>query len=284
MLKIKAPAKINLFLEVGEKNNSLHPIYSLVDIISLYDNIYIKKSRKTEIKFISKWEIPEKNTVSKLISILKKKYNFEVEIKIVKNIPPGSGLGGGSSDAAFVLIYLNKLFNFGLKLKEMVEIGKNIGSDVPLFFYRKRCIIKNYGEKIIPCKDFELYYLLLIPEIQIITKDVYNKLDEIGEYGRLTECEERVRILIEKIQDGDIKMVENNIFNRLEKVCFEIEKQLKEVRDEVEKITKKRFFITGSGGTLFSVYKEREEVAKVSNLIFLEGWKKLIVKSVKFCL
>ncbi|MCM8804211.1 MAG: 4-(cytidine 5'-diphospho)-2-C-methyl-D-erythritol kinase [Candidatus Omnitrophica bacterium] len=284
MLKIKAPAKINLFLEIGKRENSLHPLFSLVDIVSFYDYIYLKPSKKTEIKFISKWEIPKDNTVSKLIFILKKIFNFEVEVIVKKNIPPGTGLGGGSSDAGNLLLVLNETFNFGLRMDEMVNIAKEIGSDVPLFLYRKRCIIYNYGEKVIPCDDFKLYYLILIPNFSISTKDVYDKLDKIGEYGDLTDCDLKVRILIEEIKKGNIYMVEKKIFNRLENICFEIEKKVREVKDEVEKITNRKFFVSGSGGVLFSVFKEKEEVESIEKRISLDNWKKLVVESINFCM
>jgi 4-diphosphocytidyl-2-C-methyl-D-erythritol kinase len=279
---IKAPAKINLFLEVGRKKGNLHEIFSLVDVVSLYDLIYLKPSKKTKIEFISEWEIPKENTVYKLISILKKKFDFDVEIKIEKNIPPGTGLGGGSSDAGTILIYLNKFFNFGLKIEEMVEIAKNVGSDVPLFIYQKRCIIKNFGEVVIPVSDFKLYYLILIPEISIKTKDVYDKLDEIGEYGDLTDLEDRVNILIEEIKKGNILEVENNMFNRLERVCFEINSYIKEVKYEVEKLINRRFFLTGSGCALFSIFKEKEEVEKIEEKIFIDNCKKFKVESINF--
>ncbi|MGB9678283.1 MAG: 4-(cytidine 5'-diphospho)-2-C-methyl-D-erythritol kinase [Candidatus Ratteibacteria bacterium] len=282
MTKIKAPAKINLFLEVGKKNNTLHPIFSLIDIVSLCDYIYLKKSKKTEIKFISKWEIPEDNTVNKLIFILKKNFRFDVYIKIKKNIPPGTGLGGGSSDAGTILPCLNDIFDFGLDINDMVNIAKQIGSDVPLFLYRKRCIISGYGEKVIPCEDFKLFYLILVPDFSVSTKDVYNKFDQLGYFGDLTDCNVKVRILIEQIKKGNIDMVEKNIFNRLENSCFEINKKIKEVKDEVEKITNRRFFVSGSGGVLFTVFKEKEEVKKIKRKIFLNNWKKLIVESINF--
>lgn len=283
MSVIKAPAKINLFLEVGKRDNSLHPIVSLVDIVSLYDYIYIKPKEKTEIKFISKWEIPKENTVSKLIRILKRRFNFDIEIKIKKNIPPGSGLGGGSSDAGILLYYLNKIFNFGLEMKDMIKIAKRIGSDVPLFLWRTRCIIRNYGDDVIPLEeDFKLYYLILIPQFPVKTEDVYNKLDEIGEFGDLTETFSKVRILINAIRKGDIEMAEEYIFNRLEKPCFEIKKEIKEVRDEVEKIINKKVFLSGSGGCLFSIFREKEEVKKNIKKILLKGWKKLMVESINF--
>jgi len=281
---VKAPAKINLFLEIGNKKGNLHQIFSLIDIVSLYDLIYLKPSAKTKIEFISKWQIPEENTVYKLVSILKKFFNFNIEIKIEKNIPPGTGLGGGSSNAGTILIYLNKIFNFGLKTNDMIKIAKNVGSDTPLFIYQKRCIIKNFGEVVVPVENFKLYYLVLIPEISINTKDVYDKLDEIGEYGDLTCLEDKVNILIESIRKKDISKVEKNMFNRLEKACFEINTQIKEVKHEVEKLTNKKFFLTGSGSALFSIFKEREEVERIDKKIFFNGWKKYRVESVNFCM
>ncbi|MCM8772297.1 MAG: 4-(cytidine 5'-diphospho)-2-C-methyl-D-erythritol kinase [Candidatus Omnitrophica bacterium] len=282
MLEIKAPAKVNLFLEVGEKDNSLHKIFSLIDLITLYDYIYIKPSNKTEIRFISEWEIPEDNTITKLILLLKEKFKFEVEITIKKNIPPASGLGGGSSNCASVLIFLNKIFGFNLKTEEMIEIAKKVGSDVPLFLFGKRCIIRNYGEVIEVCDDFKLFYLLLVPNLPVSTKQVYDRLDKISEYGSLTDCYEKVRILIEKIKCGDIEGAKKIMFNRLEKPCFDLNKTIKEVRDEVEKITGEKFFLSGSGGTLFAVFKEKEKVSKVNSKIFLENWRKFEVESLNF--
>ncbi|MFN4226729.1 MAG: 4-(cytidine 5'-diphospho)-2-C-methyl-D-erythritol kinase [Candidatus Ratteibacteria bacterium] len=280
MWKIEAPAKINLFLEVGQRHNSLHPIVSLIDIVSLYDYIYLKPSGKTDINFISKWEIPEDNTVVRLISILKKMFKFDVDIKIEKKIPPGTGLGGASSNAAYLLLYLNEIFNFGLKIEDMVEIGKKIGSDVPLFLYRKRCLIENFGEKVKVCKDFKFYYLLLIPQFSVNTKDVYNKLDQLGDFGNLTYALKRVKILIRKIEEFDINKIEESMFNRLERPCFELNNEIKEVKIDVEKKTGKRFFLSGSGGVLYSLFKEKEEVSKVKNFIYLEGWEKVEVESI----
>ncbi|MCS7181430.1 MAG: 4-(cytidine 5'-diphospho)-2-C-methyl-D-erythritol kinase [bacterium] len=280
MWKIKAPAKINLFLEVGKKENSLHPIISLVDIISLYDYIYVKKSKKTNIKFISKWEIPEENTVSKLISVLKKNFNFEVEIIIEKKIPPGTGLGGGSSDAGITLLFINKIFNLGLKMNDLIEIAKKIGSDVPLFLYGKRCIIKKFGEEVSICDDFKLYYLLLIPKFSVKTKDVYDKFDEIGEFGNLTYALERVRILIDEIKNGNISRIEEMMFNRLEEACYKIKNEIKEVKDEVERKIGKKFFLSGSGGVLFSIFKEKEEVGEIKKRLKLGNWRKVEVESI----
>ncbi|MCX7917005.1 MAG: 4-(cytidine 5'-diphospho)-2-C-methyl-D-erythritol kinase [bacterium] len=280
MWKIKAPAKINLFLEVGKKENSLHPIISLVDIISLYDYIYVKKSKKTNIKFISKWEIPEENTVSKLISVLKKNFNFEVEIIIEKKIPPGTGLGGGSSDAGITLLFINKIFNLGLKMNDLIEIAKKIGSDVPLFLYGKRCIIKKFGEEVSICDDFKFYYLLLVPKFSVKTKDVYDKFDEIGEFGDLTYASERVRILIDEIKNGNISKIEEMMFNRLEDACYKIKNEIKEVKDEVERKIGKKFFLSGSGGVLFSIFKEKEEVGEIKKRLKLGNWRKVEVESI----
>jgi len=120
-MKILAPAKINLFLEVGEKKENLHPVVSLVDPISLFDTIEIKKSKNTKIFFHSEWKIPENNTVKKAVDLFRKKFNLDggIEINIWKKIPPGSGLGGGSSNAAAVLKNLSCLFKLNLKKEEL---------------------------------------------------------------------------------------------------------------------------------------------------------------------
>jgi len=197
-----------------------------------------------------------------------------------KKIPPGSGLGGGSSDAASVLKGLNKLWEINFDNEKLLEIGKKIGADVSLFIFGRRGIIEGYGEIInsVNCESV-FNYLLLIPPFQVKTEEVYRELDREKEYGNLTEGKKKIKILLAAMEKGDIEEMEEIMMNRLEKPCLNLKKEIKEVREGIEKVTGKKFFLSGSGGTLFSFLSSEEEVEKVRHLLFLKEWKVFGVKS-----
>ena len=149
-VEILAPAKINLFLETGSAAGGFHPIVSLIDIIDLCDFISIDESEKTSVTFSPGWGIPSQNTVVQSVALLKKelgiKKNFK--IKVHKNIPPGSGLGGGSSDAAAVLKSVSRYCGISLPEDFLIRMGDAIGKDVPLFIGRERCVAEGFGETV----------------------------------------------------------------------------------------------------------------------------------------
>ncbi|MCM8760165.1 MAG: 4-(cytidine 5'-diphospho)-2-C-methyl-D-erythritol kinase [Candidatus Omnitrophica bacterium] len=284
-MKILAPAKVNLFLEVGSSIKGLHNIVSLVDIVDLYDIIEIEEATRTEVKFLSEWKIPDENTVTKALFLFKETSNIKknVRVTINKKIPPGSGLGGGSSDAAAVLLSLTSLYNIKTTEEQLIKVASIIGSDVPLFIKGRRCIVEGTGDKI-SCKGISsvpLVYYLLVPSFAVSTGSVYKEMDILGEKGDLTESICKIKILNEYIMKKDISGIEKGIFNRLEKPYFNLWKEGKEVRKKAEKETGKRFFVSGSGGTLFSVFLDRTEVEKKTRFLEIEGWKGYVVESIK---
>jgi len=281
-MKILTPAKINLFLEVGEKRNKLHPLVSLIDPVSLFDTIEIKKAKNAKIIFHSKWEIPEDNTVGKTVNLLREKFNLDnnVEINIWKRIPPGSGLGGGSSDAAAVLKGLLSLYGLNLKNEELIKFAIEIGSDVPFFLYNKLSIVSSYGEIIEPVNlNTSIYYLLLVPEKEISTSQVYKQLDKNGKFGDLTNGREKIKILIDLIKNADIEKMSEIMFNRLENSCFQIWQEGKEVIKKLKKMSGRAFFLSGSGGCIFSLFREENEAREISFKVVPEGWKSFVVRS-----
>jgi len=284
-MKILSPAKVNLFLEVGHLEKCLHRLISLVDIVGLYDTIEIKEAASTEVKFLSEWKIPDENTVTKTISLLKERFSIkkDVSVTIRKRIPPGSGLGGGSSNAASVLMALVGLWGIRTDEGQLMKIASMIGSDVPLFIKRKRCIIEGFGDKI-TCKgipSIPLVYCLLIPPFAVSTGAIYKEMDILGEEGDLTEGIRRIKILIEYIMKEDIKRIERSIFNRLESPYFNLWKEGKEVKERIERKTGKKFFVSGSGGTLFSVFLNRAEAEEKARFLDIPDWKRYVVESIK---
>ena len=133
-IRIKAPAKLNLHLQVlNKRSDGYHNISSLFTIIDFCDSITLKKNEKT-IELEESTPIKD-NIVLKAANLLKEKFSVKegVSITLTKNIPDQKGLGGGSSDAASVLIGLNKIWELGLSKNELSVLALELGSDVPFF-------------------------------------------------------------------------------------------------------------------------------------------------------
>ena len=183
--KIKSYCKINLFLKVLNKlKNNYHTIVTLVTFSELHDLIFISKIEKSRdvISFTGKYKKginKKKNTITKLLHILRKnklmRNNF-FRINIQKNIPHGSGLGGGSSNAAFLLKYLNFKLKFKLTKKNINKIAKQIGFDAPICLEKRNSFITGYKNEIIRLKkNFKLNLIIVYPGIVCSTKKIYNK-------------------------------------------------------------------------------------------------------------
>lgn len=281
-MKIQAPAKINLFLEIGTPVEGFHPLVSLVDIVGFYDDIEIEEVSSTSVVFYPETGIPKDNTVTKSISLLKTRFNIkkDVQIKIRKNIPVGSGLGGGSSDAASVLKSLAKMWNLGVSVEQLMEFGSEIGKDVPLFIAGRRCIMSGFGEQIdTDAGKQPLVYFLAVPPFSVSTKQVYSHFDIRGVKGDLTEGKGKIKLLINSIEKKDIQGAERVMKNRLEQDYFGLWRCSKEVRDFLQAKIGKRVFVSGSGGTLFSIFRSRKEAEEKTYLLTVEGWNCYIVES-----
>ena len=181
--KIKSFCKINLFLRVLKKlKNNYHSIQTLITFCKLYDLIYIKKIKdKTDkISFFGKFgkKIDKKtNTISKLLYFLRKEkllLHQSFKIKIQKNIPHGSGLGGGSSNAAALLNFFNSKMKLGLNDKKLNKIASKVGFDVPLILKRKNIFLTGKREKILKL-NLKFNLLIVYPNIICSTHKIYKK-------------------------------------------------------------------------------------------------------------
>src|SRR5690625_2234538 len=144
----KAPAKINLSLDVLRKrNDGFHEVEMIMTTIDLYDRIELSFLEQDEIQISTESRyVPnnEQNLAYKAARILKERYNITkgVHIKVKKNIPVSAGLGGGSSDAAAVLRGLNKMWSLDIPIDELAQLGLYIGSDVPFCVVNSTALVK----------------------------------------------------------------------------------------------------------------------------------------------
>ncbi len=181
-----APAKINLFLHItGRRADGYHTLQSVFELLDFYDTIHIKPTSAKYIKRINLVNnVPEHIDLSVRAAIALQQatgYVQGAEIKIEKRIPVGGGLGGGSSDAATVLLALNHLWQLHLNRAELMQIGLTLGADVPAFIFGQTAWAEGIGEILTPVnlpekkpnQPEDCYYVVLTPEIPVSTAQIF---------------------------------------------------------------------------------------------------------------
>ena len=182
-LRLLAPAKINLNLLVGPRGpDGFHEIDSLVAKVTLYDEIELRGREEGEIRFTCRGAGcggDEKNLALRAARLLAEgRHVGGVDITLSKHIPPGRGLGGGSSDAAAVLIGLNELWQLGVSAAELSALAASLGSDVPLFFGPPAARMTGRGELLEEISVHPFVAVLILPDFTCRTSAVYRAFDE----------------------------------------------------------------------------------------------------------
>jgi 4-diphosphocytidyl-2-C-methyl-D-erythritol kinase len=182
-MQVLAPAKINLSLKIlGRRNDGFHELDTLIAPISLYDEIRIDKGRPGKgIEF--RCDDPSVPQGDDNLTVRAAKAFFEttkiepaISIELKKKIPYGAGLGGGSSDAASVMLALNDLFDVKLSREALAEMAASIGSDVPFFLFHSAAVCKGHGEMVVPVKLQKQFSILLLkPGFAVSTAWAYSR-------------------------------------------------------------------------------------------------------------
>jgi 4-diphosphocytidyl-2-C-methyl-D-erythritol kinase len=246
-LKLNSPAKLNLNLSVLRKRiDGMHEIKTRFQLINLSDEVLIKKTSSKSISVKTNL-VPsienKKNIVFSAIKLLSDHIGKEIhcEVDIVKNIPLGGGLGGGSSNAATALIGINFLFELGLTSKELMKLGEKLGADVPFFVFGKNAFASGIGEILSEdSKNIDNKYLLLFPQIHSSTKELFSKWDGLNKSAQksLLDNEENSFLPIFLDQNREVKI----IFHELCK--------------------NNSFKLSGTGSTIFCAYDDISEIEK----------------------
>jgi 4-diphosphocytidyl-2-C-methyl-D-erythritol kinase len=258
--EILAPAKINLFLEVFPRPDgaTLHPVETVIEKVTLFDRLSLQTTR-SEIEFRS--DVAELNTPANLAfkaaSILKNTYRIKegVNIRLEKKIPVAAGLGGGSSDAAAVLLALNRLWKINEPVRNLIPLALKLGSDVPAFLAPGRCLARGYGENLKslpPGKKMD--YLLVLTGIKIPTGLAYQRLDG------LTYTPSSSKMMIAALKKGGANDVAAALFNRFQEVLGEKNKKIKKWKEMLAENTGSSL-LSGSGGSFFVLLTKKAGAA-----------------------
>lgn len=259
-LKLKAPAKINLGLSIlGKLSNGYHCVKTIYTQISLFDLIELEDTKQNIIDF------PDKNNlVYKAAALLKK--DRGVRIKLTKKIPMGSGLGGGSSDAAAVLKGLNKLWRLKLSEKELIKLGKKLGSDVAYQIVggtkmetqggNEAGLPAQAGKFIDLGKIIRGWIVVCVPDIFISSKEAYSRV----EYDKVGKCE----------------VLWHNDFE-----IWSLKKypQIKEIKEMMIKKGALHSLMSGKGSAVWGIFAKKIQAEKAYNQLKLKYKKTWLVKS-----
>lgn len=290
-IKVLAPAKINLFLRIlNKRRDGFHDIETVFEKISLFDKILIKEIPQDDIKVESNCReislLGKNNTIYKAISLIKRKFRIKKGIYayIEKNIPIKAGLGGGSSDAAATLEGLNRLWRLGLSTKELLNIAKNIGSDVPLFILKDSFLLgRGKGEKLTKIRgagSIKLWHILINSGIKISTPHAYSLFDKhffarnrglksknYQKKMRLTIPPYSVNIIIHALFNRDVSLLNYYSYNIFEDLVVRKSPRLAKLKRSLEKITREFVHMTGSGSTLFMTFSSKKEASRIANKV-----------------
>lgn len=252
-----APAKINLFLHItGQRPDGYHLLQTVFQLLDIYDSIHLKVTNDhqvSRVNTVSGVAEAEDLTVraAKLLQsdaqTRNPSFNFGVLIKVDKNIPMGGGLGGGSSDAATVLLALNRLWALNLSREKLMDLGLQLGADVPFFIFGQNAWAEGIGEALSPIALHQSHYVVLNPAIHVSTKQIFanKQLTKDTIPKTMTDFSGKAK----KDQISAYKNVKSDFINVLEKIVCNHYPAVKETLDWLTQYGDAR--MTGSGASVF---------------------------------
>lgn len=251
-LTLSAPAKINYLLDVtGKRPDGYHDLRMIMQRIDLCDEITLSLVDTSGIKVTCNSKgAPDgpDNIAWKAARVLldRAKSGIGVSIEIKKNIPVAAGLGGGSSDAASVLMGMNELLHLGLTDQQLMEIGSALGADVPFFIFKTTALAEGIGDKLTPLPKMPKCWILLVnPGVHVSTAWVYRSL-------QLTSRDELNKLpkFFESIED-----VVSILSNDLESVTIPAFPVIADIKSRLMDLGAVGSMMSGSGPTVFGVFK-----------------------------
>ncbi|MDO8886305.1 4-(cytidine 5'-diphospho)-2-C-methyl-D-erythritol kinase [Candidatus Oleimmundimicrobium sp.] len=265
-VKIKAHAKINLYLDItGKRVDGYHNIHSLMQSILLADELVVSDAEDLKLIVSGEFKVPlEDNLVLKAAQTLQ---NFTKKksgacISLNKKIPVAAGLGGGSADAAATLVGLNILWDLKLSLKDLQAIGEKIGADVPFCLQGGLCLVEGKGEKVSSLPgNFAADIVIVKPSFELSTSQVYSDFDKI----RLPCVLFSMEPMIAALHKGSLRGVSSLLANVLEKPVISKNPIIREIKEKALQAGATGALMSGSGSSVFAIADSKEAALKIAN-------------------
>ncbi len=272
-LKIKARAKINLTLDVIQRrNDGYHDVKMIMQTVDLYDTLVLDKgfSGIQIITNLSYLPVNEKNIAYKAAKLFFDKNNIinsGITISIKKRIPVSAGLAGGSTDAAAVLIAMNKIYKTELSTEELCELGKQLGSDVPYCIIGGTALAEGRGEIITRLPPMPTATIVLAkPPFSVSTPSIYGKLD-VANITNHPDTEGAINAIYNK----DINGIAKRMYNVLENVTAREHDIINRVKNIMLGNGAIGSIMSGSGPTVFGIFEHevsaQKTIAKLRRIV-----------------
>lgn len=257
-LTVRSPAKINWNLRVlGRRDDGYHAIESLVSAVSLFDELTFHGRGDSAIRIacdLSSVPVDGRNLIWRAVELLRSASGYDggVNCRLVKRIPVGGGLGGGSSNGASTLLALNRLWGLDWALERLGPIGESLGSDVPFFLAGGSAVIAGRGERVRRVQlGWRGWIVLLMPGIEVSTAEVYRRWVPVAG----SEC----RSSEGPSDAADSVQWMHRTFNMLEGPAFEVCPALRVLTDKAADLAGRPVRVSGSGSTLFTAFDAEAE-------------------------
>ena len=265
-LELKAYAKVNLGIDViGKRPDGYHEVRMIMQTVKLYDRITMEKNDSGNIilsTHLPYLPVNEKNLVYRAIDMIRNAYGITdgVTASIVKRIPVAAGMAGGSSDAAAAFVGMNQLFHLGITQQELMDYGVKLGADIPYCIMRGTALSEGIGEILTPLPPIpNCWFLIVKPTFSMSTKFVYENLhlDEIAVHPDIDGMKEA-------LYQRDLIGVTDRMENVLEQVTKKHYPAIGEIKDIMRKEGALNALMSGSGSTVFGIFKSKETAEKAA--------------------
>jgi 4-diphosphocytidyl-2-C-methyl-D-erythritol kinase len=262
-ISLRAPAKINWFLSVlNRRDDGYHAIVSLMQCVDLFDTLIFEDGYQLAV--ISDMDgVPvEKNLVYRAAELMRavEGSGRGARITLKKEIPLSAGLGGGSSDAAYTLTGLNRLWDMNLSAERLRELGSKIGSDVPFFIDTVYAIVEGRGEVVTPLRNTsETAVLLVNPGFPVSAGWAYHSLQ-----SELTKKSVDIKLFCQSLDRTDYGSLRTMLVNDLETVVSDVYPEIAGIKAMLAEQGAVISAMSGSGPTVFGVFRSVEETVKAS--------------------
>jgi len=271
-IRLKARAKINLSLDVlGKREDGYHDVRMIMQTIGIYDRIIITRIPEDKIRIQTNLfylPVNENNLIYKAAALLKNECGFSggVEVNLNKFIPVAAGLAGGSSDAASTLFGMNKLFDLGLSQKKLMQLGVQIGADVPYCLMRGTALAEGIGDKLLKLKPVpHMWIVIAKPPINVSTKLIYEHLDmhKIVKHPDIDG-------MIQAIYNEDIERIAVKMGNVLERVTIPLYPVIQSIKKDMLSYGAVNAMMSGSGPTVFGIFPDEQTALKCQSFLKLK--------------
>jgi 4-diphosphocytidyl-2-C-methyl-D-erythritol kinase len=276
-LQLEAPAKVNYRLDVlGKREDGYHDLRMIMQRVDLCDEVEVTLNDTPGIRVVcGRAGVPDGpgNIAWRAADALVKLSGREVgiDISITKRIPVAAGLGGGSSDAATVLMGVNQLLELNLSDQRLMEIGVKLGADVPFFIFKKTAFAEGIGDKLTALENVpSLWVVLVNPGIHCSTAWVYQNLELTGKKSAA----------ILPVSYSSIEDICSILSNDLEPVTFKRYPAVSELKELLLAEGAEASLMSGSGSTVFGLFRDEKEAHRAASEIHkTRGWFSIAVKT-----